>query len=1275
MKIQHSQFILILIFWSLIISAKGQKLVRLQDINPGSGSSNPSFYGSTGYFSATAGNFTDPGLYFTNGTPENTLLLKKFGTASFNFFANGGHFIDNTVPTLIGNDLLFIYDKALYKSNGTAVGTTLVSSVIQPSGKDGLVHKGILYFNGGKNGAISTLCRSDGTPNGTTSLRNTNLLAKNLFSYGDKFVFSGDDQKGNGIQLWISDGTDNGTSLLKVLRSGASNASPANFITLGKKFLFTAVNEQYKDQYWISDGTAAGTVLLKPGMLCVHEQWIGICPRDGILYFTQNDSQIWRTDGTSQGTYMVFDNKFGWPPYILTDEGLIIADNGSYDSEKNKMIKIVGDQKIDNFGHPDDPDKTFRYALQGYKNGVTYYIRYKRNSSGGDGGPFSWRSDNTVKGTYLVDSLIPTQLISIDSTTYGFVTSAGFATTADSVQAFRLSLQNGKDVLTPVTEKVSDVRFTPAFILNKKIVGTGTNSRQNNKEPWAFDGGVVVPKKDTIITQHFHQITQNPTFKSRKQLGQNKAFKICADGSNASIFKVYSKGRDYSVTKFRVKEYPNNVASDTLLSGKFTTIYRSNDSLVVRYRHPNHISTSTASLTLTLELIDTTKSIPILIKSDTIIVYHAPVAMVHGLWSGFAAFAEMEKELLKSGMYTPIQLKRIDYWGTANREFSYNVPNIIAGIDYLIKSLQEGGIAAGKVDYVAHSMGGILGRLYLQRPTYRQDIHKLITLNTPHSGSQMANFLLGNFKGLTKLLCNDILQGTLDMQGCDGGAVTNLQVNSSAVLNDLNGTANLNRNKVPSHAIVTTEFINPENDIAKINSNLSLTNIKNIIDAIISEDISGGTKLIFNNTENDLIVAAVSQQGGLIGQEWSAFDSQIHMGSPANKKVIEQVKLLLNESPVSNKFSQTGFHPVKLTYNLPSIIPDPGSVIVINEIINIISPKRGEHFNTGTRLNLVANGKGITEIKTIIRYNQDSIYTSKEISSSVNYSALVGSTPGKREMIVIGKTTSGAVITDTSYFFVDNPCLPVTITGKNTFCTGDILSLTAVVSGGTAPYMFQWKQSTTNVGTNSPIFSTSAAGNYSVQVTDSKGCQTTSLPIAVTQQPLPPAPTIISSSSAIAAGGSIQLKTTAISDQSVQWLLNNTAITGATQTTFTAIQEGNYSVKVTNSNGCSATSQAVIISLVTGLEDEPIIDKDFIVSALPNPSPDKIEVQVRTKGGKFVTVTLSLYDLTGRNVYRKNIKVNGLYTEQIDLSNQPSGSYILNAITDNQQTSIRIIKQ
>jgi pimeloyl-ACP methyl ester carboxylesterase len=57
-------------------------------------------------------------------------------------------------------------------------------------------------------------------------------------------------------------------------------------------------------------------------------------------------------------------------------------------------------------------------------------------------------------------------------------------------------------------------------------------------------------------------------------------------------------------------------------------------------------------------------------------------------------------------------------------------------------------IAASQVDIIAHSMGGLMARGFVQQPDYKRkenymkgSIHRLITIGTPHFGGSLSEFL------------------------------------------------------------------------------------------------------------------------------------------------------------------------------------------------------------------------------------------------------------------------------------------------------------------------------------------------------------------------------------------------------------------------------------------------------------------------------------------------------------------------------------------------------
>src|SRR5918994_4930038 len=102
---------------------------------------------------------------------------------------------------------------------------------------------------------------------------------------------------------------------------------------------------------------------------------------------------------------------------------------------------------------------------------------------------------------------------------------------------------------------------------------------------------------------------------------------------------------------------------------------------------------------------------------------------------------------------------------TKNNSYISNLSNrnwTISGIEYARKRSRSGrwplnyilnvyhyfSIAASQVDIVAHSMGGLMARGFVQQDDYKRkenymkgSIHRLITIVTPHLGGPLSKFL------------------------------------------------------------------------------------------------------------------------------------------------------------------------------------------------------------------------------------------------------------------------------------------------------------------------------------------------------------------------------------------------------------------------------------------------------------------------------------------------------------------------------------------------------
>lgn len=138
-----------------------------------------------------------------------------------------------------------------------------------------------------------------------------------LFVFNDEIFFSAND--GNiGSELWKSDGTEAGTTLVKDIHRGGPDDSshPGWFAELNGELYFSAVDSSSGDELWKTDGTTQGTVRVadilpgEDGSRPVDLFTLG----DSIVFsasLDDNGSELWTSDGTSSGTELVADIREG----------------------------------------------------------------------------------------------------------------------------------------------------------------------------------------------------------------------------------------------------------------------------------------------------------------------------------------------------------------------------------------------------------------------------------------------------------------------------------------------------------------------------------------------------------------------------------------------------------------------------------------------------------------------------------------------------------------------------------------------------------------------------------------------------------------------------------------------------------------------------------------------------------------------------------------------------------------------------------------------------
>lgn len=188
---------------------------------------------------------------------------------------------------------------------------------------EGLQLLGVL----GPNKAVFSSARNaklwvtDGTPSGTFSFTNKVLCPTHGPSavVNGKLFFPGY-STAEGTELWATDGTDAGTYLVKDINPGPASSSPSDrLVVLNNQVIFSAVHPTYGRELWKSDGTNAGTTLIRdavPGATGSNQENLFKTTVAGNqAFFIANTAasgeELWRTDGSSAGTYQVKDIRTG----------------------------------------------------------------------------------------------------------------------------------------------------------------------------------------------------------------------------------------------------------------------------------------------------------------------------------------------------------------------------------------------------------------------------------------------------------------------------------------------------------------------------------------------------------------------------------------------------------------------------------------------------------------------------------------------------------------------------------------------------------------------------------------------------------------------------------------------------------------------------------------------------------------------------------------------------------------------------------------------------
>ena len=298
---------------------------------------------------------------------------------------------------------------------------------------------------------------TDGTEAGTRLVKEINPGPGDLFpsldgnwgffEWSGRAYFTANDGV-HGFELWVTDGTEGGTRLVKDISPGAASSYPMEYAALDSALLFVASDDVHGYALWATDGTEGGTRIVKEmGALGVS---LGTFVRLGdLLYFLRGQEDgllsLWRTDGTEAGTFQVsaggdfferpavykgaiwFINGDGTGPASLwrsdgTMGGTVLV--GEVGAPIAFNLTVAGDTLF--FCGGGDTDGAEIWATDGTPSG-TRRVKdiYPGHFSSGPGnlralgdtllftatdpvhGRELWRSDGTEQGTVIVKEILP----------------------------------------------------------------------------------------------------------------------------------------------------------------------------------------------------------------------------------------------------------------------------------------------------------------------------------------------------------------------------------------------------------------------------------------------------------------------------------------------------------------------------------------------------------------------------------------------------------------------------------------------------------------------------------------------------------------------------------------------------------------------------------------------------------------------------------------------------------------------------------------------------
>ena len=1131
----------------------------------------------------------------TDGTPHAAVLVKNIvptpGSNPQNFVEMGGL----VYFTAFHHDGFTPMDWHLYRTDGTFAGTK--------TGVDGnwdtmelAVHNGELFFPRSGMYSGSELWKSTGdyatavkdiNPNSAGSFLNPGSDPAHFKSVG-QFLYFAATENVNGRELWKSDGTEEGTTLVKDINH-TGNSNPDNTVNVNGVLFFTADNGTDGIELWKSDGTEGGTVMVKNIRASGGSNPSFLTNVNGVLYFVADDGingvELWKSNGTEGGTVMVRNINAGAnssnPSFLTNVNGTLYfaADDGVNGIEVWKSngtgaaTLMVKDIYSGSAGS--NPNSFINF------NGVVLFA-----ANDGISGRELWGSNGTGNGTIMVKDIYPGGFGS-SPTALTKVGSNIFFAADDGERGREVWISNGAESATRLMSEIQPGHLgsdpTEIFEYGAKVLVAATHELFGS-EVWIADAPADVPNLVASVTA-------------------NGPISFC---SGKSVTLDANKGVGYT---YQWKKAGVNIAGATQSS------YTINTSGYYSVLVKDAFGLSATSETVIVNVVN------------------PPLATVAA--AGPLSFCAGKNVLLKAitGTGYTYQWKKagVDI-GNAT---SSNYTATTAGAYSVVVTNATGCSSTSSLVSVTIN------------PVPLANVAAASALTFCEGRTVQLKAIAGT--GYTyqwKRGAADIAGATSSNYNASTTGIYTVIVTNAGGCSAVSAGLNVVVKPLPAATIIpsgSTTFCSGKNVLLKANTGTNYTyqwirgaaaipgaNQSNFyatepgLYTVIVTNSSGCsvTSGAIPISVNPLPVATITPNGPLTFCAGQSVMLRANTGTNYTYQWKKAGVSITDGTQVNYTATASGLYSVVVTNASGcAVTSSTVNVTVNNAPLASVAASGPITFCAGKNVLL----KAITGTGYTYQWKKNGVNIPQEITS--NYSA---ASTGAYSVVVSnasGCSTTSSII---NVAVTMAPLATVAIAGPTTFCEGSNVLLKAITGTG---YIYQWRKNGVNIASQTQSnYTATTTGLYTVLVTNAEGCSTLSGDINITVTPRPASIILATGPLNFPQGGSVTLYVGTAAGNIYQWKKDGVTITGATTESYTATTSGSYTVAITNAGGCQVVS---LPAVVTVTQTRPItkgLQEGDNITVYPNPlyRNNYLNIDWSIVGDNAVAVTV--YDMAGKKI-------------------------------------------